>query len=134
MTTDESTLARELRHDGIDVEEVRVADGRVAVVYTTTLPGSEPDHGELGRVCTTFIDLVEAGDLDPVRVEATAMRHPGDVQATWRIEADWLDDIVNYRITEEEFSARVLDSVDTDPDPERTDAAVAEGEEGGGDA
>ncbi|MFC6795932.1 hypothetical protein ACFQFH_18475 [Halobaculum halobium] len=42
MTTDESTLAGELRADGIDVADVRVSPERVAVAYTTTLPGNAP--------------------------------------------------------------------------------------------
>ncbi|QZP37457.1 hypothetical protein [Halobaculum magnesiiphilum] len=118
MTIDESTLARELRADGIDVADVRVSPDRVAVVYTTTLPAERPAHGEMGRVCNTVIDLVEAGDLEPCRVDATSLRFEDDVQATWHVEAEWLDGVTNYRISEEEFSARVLDTVETDPDVE----------------
>ncbi|WP_284014497.1 hypothetical protein [Halobaculum litoreum] len=116
MSIDESTLARELRTNGIDVEEVRVSPERVAVAYTTTLPGAAPDHAEMGRVCNTFIDLAEAGEFDPRRIEATAIRFETDVQATWYVDADWIEALNTYRISEEEFSARVLDSVDTDPD------------------
>jgi len=116
MTTDESALARELRADGIDVADVRLSPERVAVAYTTTLPAERPAHGEMGRVCNTVIDLVEAGDLDPLRVDATSLRFEDDVQATWHVEAEWLDDLTGYRISEEEFSARVLDTVETDPE------------------
>ncbi|WP_348611719.1 hypothetical protein [Halobaculum rarum] len=116
MTTDESALARELRADGIDVADVRLSPERVAVAYTTTLPAERPAHGEMGRVCNTVIDLVEAGDLEPRRVDATSLRFEDDVQATWHVEAAWLDDLTNYRISEEEFSARVLETVETDPD------------------
>lgn len=116
MSADESRLARELRTNGVDVEGVRLRPERVAVTYTTTLPGAAPDHGEMGRVCTTFVDLVEEGTMDPRRIEATSMRFESDVQATWHVEADWIDALVSYRISEEEFSARVLDSIETDPD------------------
>ncbi|SHG58023.1 hypothetical protein [Halobaculum gomorrense] len=128
MTTDESALARELRADGIDVADVRVSPERIAVAYTTTLPGAHPDHGEMGRVCNTVIDLVEDGDLDPRRVDATALRFEDDVQATWHVEADWLAAVTSYRISEEEFSAGVLDTVETevgdDGDADTPHAAV----------
>ena len=91
MTTDESALARELRADGIDVADVRLSPERVAVAYTTTLPAERPAHGEMGRVCNTVIDLVEEGDLEPLRVDATSLRFENDVQATWHVEAEWLD-------------------------------------------
>jgi hypothetical protein len=114
MTTDESALARELRADGIDAADVRVSPDRIAVAYTTTLPGARPDHGEIGRVCNTVIDLVEAGELEPTRVEATSLRFEDDVQATWHVETGWLEGLTSYRISEEEFSARVLDTVETE--------------------
>ncbi|MFC6795931.1 hypothetical protein ACFQFH_18470 [Halobaculum halobium] len=63
-----------------------------------------------------MIDLVEAGEIEPRRVEATSLRFEGNVQATWHVEADWLAAVTSYRISEEEFSARVLDTVETDPD------------------
>ena len=126
MHIDEPELARRLRHEGIDVSDVAVGPGGVAVVYTTTLPGAEPAHGEMGRVCTAFLDLVEAGDLEPTRVEATALRHETDVQATWHIEAGWFDDLAAYRVSEEEFSARVLDTVDADPPVDAEGGVAAE--------
>lgn len=118
MTIDESTLARTLRANGIDVDEVSVSPDRVAVAYTTTLPGAKPDHGEIGRVCNAFIDLVEDDVLDPTRVEATALRFADDVQATWHVDADWFADLTSYRISEEDFSARVIGTIATDPDVE----------------
>lgn len=129
MTTDESALARELRADGIDVADVRASPDRIAVAFTTTLPGARPDHGEIGRVCNTVIDLVEAGELEPTRVEATSLRFEDDVQATWHVEAGWLEGLTSYRISEEEFSARVLDTVETEFDDDTgTDAPHATAE------
>lgn len=116
MTIDESALARELRADGIDVADVRLSPDRVAVAYTTTLPAERPAHGEMGRVCNTVIDLVEDGELDPLRVDATSLRFEDDVQATWHAEAEWLEELTGYRISEEAFSERVLGTVETDPD------------------
>ncbi|WP_435063207.1 hypothetical protein [Halobaculum sp. EA56] len=125
MSIDESALARELRNNGIDVADVSVSADRVEVTYTTTLPGAEPDHGEMGTLCTAFIDLVEEGEFEPRRVEATSLRFEDDVQATWHVEGEWFEALDEYRISEEEFSARVLDSVETDPD---VDAPAAGGE------
>lgn len=116
MTTDGPALARTLRVNGIDVESVHVESDRVQVAYTTTLPAMEPDHGEMGKVCNTFIDLAEDDEFDPRRVDATSLRFESDVQATWHVEEEWITDLLAYRISEEEFSARVLDTIETDPD------------------
>ncbi|WP_277553431.1 hypothetical protein [Halobaculum limi] len=126
MTIDGPSLARTLRVNGIDVEEVYVDPDRVQVAYTTTLPGMEPDHAEMGKVCNTFIDLAEDDEFDPRRVDAVSLRFETDVQAAWHIEEAWITDLLAYRISEEEFSERVLDSIETDPDP---DVAVVPEEE-----
>jgi len=107
----ERRIEAELRGNTIDVERVAVDDA-VALTYTTAFPAEEANHGEIGRALSAFLDLIEAGELEPIRVEATVERFPGDVQATWHAAADWFEGLGTYRLSETEFSRRVLDTLE----------------------
>ncbi|QLG26150.1 hypothetical protein HUG10_00730 [Halorarum halophilum] len=100
-----------LRSNGISVESLSRGD-TLALTYLTAFPGASVNHQEMGRACNTFIELTEEGAWDPVPVEATVVRAPGDVQGRWRLDPDWIRDLGAYRISEEEFSARVLDTLE----------------------
>jgi len=106
----ERRIESELRGNTIDVERVAVDDA-VELTYTTAFPAAEANHGEVGRALSAFVDLIEAGELQPIRVEATVERFPGDVQATWHAAADWFEGLAAYRLSETEFSRRVLDTL-----------------------
>ena len=110
MTNELTGVEAELRTNAISVEEVEV-DERVTLTYTTAFPGDSVNHQEMGRVLNTFIDLFE-DDLEPRRIEATVLRSDDDVQATWHAETAWFEALSAYRISEEEFSARVLDTLE----------------------
>lgn len=108
---DELTGAEaELRSNAISVERVAV-DDPIELTYTTAFPGESVNHQEMGRALNTFIDLFE-DRLAPCRVEATVLRSDDDVQGTWHAETDWFEALAAYRISEEEFSARVLDTLE----------------------
>lgn len=122
MTGEPPALEDELRSNGIDVEEVSPGDP-VELTYMTAFPGDRVHHKEMGRALNTFIDRHEDGRWDPVRVEATVVRAPDDVQGTWHAEPEWFEDLAEYRIGEEEFSARVLDTLSEESaGPEEADA------------
>lgn len=108
---DPTALESELRNHQISVESVTVDDA-VSVTYLTAFPGKHVNHGEVGRACNAFIDLHEAGRWEPRPVEATAIRADDDVQATWRIEPAWIEGLASYRLSEEQFSERVLATVE----------------------
>ena len=110
MPGDLTGLEAALRSNAISVESVSRGD-TLEVTYLTAFPGPSVNHQEMGRACNALIDLAEDGAWDPVPVEATVVRAPGDVQGRWRVEADWFRDLLAYRISEEEFSSRVLDSL-----------------------
>ncbi|WP_424006415.1 hypothetical protein [Haloferax denitrificans] len=99
-----------LRGNGISVESVSF-DDPVSLTYLTAFPDVEPDHGEVGRAVTAFLDLSRDDDFDPRTVEATVLRSEGDVQATWTLEADWIRAYNDYALDDEELSQRVLDSL-----------------------
>jgi hypothetical protein len=107
-------LEGELRSNGISVEAIDRGE-TIDVEYLTAFPGREVNHQEMGRACNTFIDLVEADDWSPRRVEATVLRSDDDVLGTWHIEPEWIEGLVEYRLSEEDFSERVLDTLDHDP-------------------
>jgi hypothetical protein len=116
-------LEGELRSNGISVESLSV-DDRVDLTYLTAFPGDRINHQEMGRACNTFIDSADADEWTPCRVEATVLRSEDDVLGTWHIEPEWITGLNEYRLSEEDFSERVLETVShdgggTDADPER---------------
>jgi hypothetical protein len=126
MTDDAITgLEGDLRTNGIDVESIATGDP-LELTYTTSFPGERVAHKEIGRVCNTFIDRAEDGLWDPVRVEATVVRFAGDVQGTWHAEAEWFEGLLSYRLSEEDFSERVLATLTNavEEDPEESEGSA----------
>ncbi|MUW15887.1 hypothetical protein GJ633_15735 [Halorubrum sp. CBA1125] len=114
--TDEraSELEPALRSYGINVESIDVGDS-LDLTYMTAFPGREVHHGEMGRALNALIDRAEEDEWDPVRVEATVVRSPGDVLGTWHAEREWFEALLSYDVSETEFSTRVLETL-TDVD------------------
>jgi len=133
MTGDERTTEVEptLRSYGISVESVGEGDP-LDLTYMTAFPGREVHHGEIGRALNALIDRAEADAWDPVRVEATVVRSPGDVLGTWHAEATWFEALIAYEISETEFSTRVLETLthaDGEPDGSAAEGEPAEAED-----
>lgn len=118
----------DLRSNGISVESLRVGEDRVTVEYLTAFPDVHVNHAEMGRVLTTFIDRAEAGEWDPVRVEAVALRHEGDVQGTWHAEAEWFRRYLDYELNDEDFTELVLETLDESPEGDGREVRGAGGE------
>jgi hypothetical protein len=126
MTDDAITgLEGDLRTNGIDVESIDAGDP-LDLTYTTSFPGERVEHGEIGRVCNTLLDRAEDGRWVPVRVEATVVRFAGDVQGTWHADAEWFEGLLSYRLSEEDFSERVLDTLTHAVDEEGGDSEQVE--------
>ncbi|MFC4357458.1 hypothetical protein ACFO0N_05775 [Halobium salinum] len=117
MSDDMTGLEAELRSNGISVEALSRGD-QVELTYLTAFPGERVHHPEMGRALNTFIDLVEDDRWEPARVEATVVRADDDVQGTWHAEPEWFDALCSYRISETEFSTRVLDTLEESVDEE----------------
>jgi len=117
MTGDERTNEVEptLRSYGISVEAVEPGDP-LQLTYMTAFPGREVHHAEIGRALNALIDRAEADAWDPVRVEATVVRSPGDVLGTWHADGSWFEELIGYEISETEFSSRVLATLSHDDD------------------
>ena len=96
-----------LRSYGISVESIDGGDP-LRVTYMTAFPGREIHRREVGRALNALIDRAEAGAWDPVRVEATVVRAPGDPLGTWAAEPDWFEALLADDLTETAFSTRVL--------------------------
>lgn len=111
MSEDLTGLEAELRSNGISVESISSGDV-VDVEYLTAFPGNHVNHQEMGRALNTFLDLLEADRWEPTRVEATVLRSDDDVQGTWHAAPEWFDALASYRISEEDFSERVLDTLE----------------------
>ncbi|MFC6771063.1 hypothetical protein ACFQDD_05965, partial [Halorubrum pallidum] len=85
MTGDERTSDVEsaLRSYGVNVERIDGGDP-LNLTYMTAFPGREVHRGEIGRTLNSLIDRAEADAWEPVTVEATVIRSPGDVLGAWR--------------------------------------------------
>lgn len=110
MTDDMTGLEAELRSNGISVERVDRGE-TVELVYMTAFPGPTVHHMEMGRALNVFIDLAEAGEWEPKPVEATVVRAEDDVQGTWHADPEWFEGLLDYRLSEEDFSERVLSTL-----------------------
>ena len=99
-----------LRSYGISVESIETGNP-LDVTYMTAFPGREVHRREIGRALNALIDRAEAGAWDPVRVEATVVRAPGDPLGTWAAESDWFEALLADELTETAFSTRVLETL-----------------------
>jgi len=104
----------ELRSYGIDVEELSTGEP-IELTYMTAFPGDEIHRREIGRALNALIDLATAGEWDPVRVEATVVRVPGDPIGTWQAEPEWFEALIDDELTETEFSGKVLATIGGPP-------------------
>lgn len=111
MSADIRGLEAELRSNGVSVESLDRGE-QVDLTYLTAFPGDTVHHGEMGRALNVFVDLAADGAWEPVRVDATVLRADDDVLGTWRAEPEWFTDLVEYRISETEFSDRVLGTLE----------------------
>ena len=109
-----SGIEGELRSNAINVESIEWTDDTVALVYLTAFPGVSVNHQEMGRALRTFVEAAEHDEWDPIRVEATVLRHQEDVQGTWHAEPEWFRAYLNYDISGEEFSERVIETLSED--------------------
>ena len=108
--TEAAGIEPTLRSYGISVEEVDV-DDPLSLTYMTAFPGREIHRQEIGRALNALIDRAEADVWEPVRVEATVVRSPGDPLGTWTAKGEWFDRLLEYELSETEFSTRVLSTV-----------------------
>lgn len=68
-------------------------------------------HREVGRVINVFRDL-HADDWSGARIEAVVMDFEGRELGTWHVEAEWIDRLHNDDLSEEEFSQKVIDTIE----------------------
>jgi hypothetical protein len=109
-----SGIEGELRSNAVDVESIEWTDDIVELTYLTAFPGVSVNHQEMGRALRTFVDAAEHGEWDPMRVEATVLRHQEDVLGTWHADAEWFRQYLDYDISGEEFSERVIGTLSED--------------------
>jgi hypothetical protein len=106
-------LETRLRNAGIDVAAVESVDP-VELSYVTAYPGADVNHMEMGRLLNELLDLAREDDWEPTSVEATVLRFEDDVMNTWHADAEWFEQLLQYRLSETEFSARVLETLEGD--------------------
>jgi hypothetical protein len=110
---DADELEDELRKSRIDVEAIHSVDP-IDVTYMTAYPGEEVHHIEMGGMLNHLIELAREDEWEPTSVEATVLRAEDDVLNTWYAKREWFDQLLEYRISETEFSTRVVETLDED--------------------
>ena len=70
---------------------------------------------------TGKLKVVTAYGAETRYVDVTVERFAGDVLGTWTIEPEWVEGLLSYRLSEEDFSERVLDSLSETADGESAD-------------
>ena len=127
--TDIQGIEAELRSNGIHVESIEAGEP-VDLTYMTAFPGTELDRGEVGRVCSTFIDLYENERWEPTRVDATVVRSADDVLAYWHADPEWIEDVASGELSEVEFSTLVVETI-TYPDSSGQNRGERDPDDGG---
>lgn len=86
----------------------------IVIEYESTSAGQTDGvpHDDIGRVINRYRDMAEAS----TRIEATVVDLEGDPIGTWYVEADWLDALADDRLSELQFSQRVLETIEHDVD------------------
>lgn len=112
MSFDPEQFEARLTSHGVYVTAFDRRDDAIGIEYESINAGQIDDvpHGEIGRVINLYRDMAEA----PTRIEATVTDLDGDPIGTWRVEAGWLDALADDRLSEVEFSQRVLETIDHD--------------------
>jgi hypothetical protein len=111
---DADELEAELRKARIDVEEIHSVTDPMRITYLTAYPGEEVHHLEVGGMLNNLIELAREDEWEPTRIEATVIRGEDDVLNTWYAEREWFEDLLAYRISETEFSTRVVETLPED--------------------
>ncbi|GAB6879909.1 hypothetical protein JCM17823_21830 [Halorubrum gandharaense] len=109
MTAEEAAdrVEATLRSYGVSVESLDGGDP-LKLTYMTAFPGRSVHKREIGRALNALLDRADAGAWEPVRVEATVVRTPGDELGYWHAEGEWFEALSAGELTETEFSTRVL--------------------------
>ncbi|MFB6244543.1 MAG: hypothetical protein ABEH80_10615 [Halobaculum sp.] len=122
MTTDDTDdtgidvdpfqIESRLTSHGVYVTEFTIEEGDYVLTYESIAAddGVIP-HQEIGRVINVLLDL-HPESWEGTNVDATVLNLDGETEATWHVEDEWVVDLEAYRISEEAFSERVIDSID----------------------
>lgn len=95
---------------GIDVEDVRIVNQQTALEYITERTTDEGLGDEIGTIAATYVRARENG-LDTNRLNATISGGERSL-AEWYIRPEWIEQFENDKISPEEFTTNVLNSVE----------------------
>lgn len=102
-------LEAQLMSHGVYLTELERDGGTVALEYESVHANGGVPHMEIGRVVNVFLDLLGEGT---VGIEATVFDLDGAEQGSWRVRGDWLDELRAGALSETDFSAKVLDTIE----------------------
>ena len=101
-------LEHRLMSHGVYVTAFESTDGGYALEYESLYAeeGVIP-HREVGRVINVFLDLHD-DDWSGVDIEAVVTDLEGEPQGDWRVDADWFAALNAGSLSETDFSAKVI--------------------------
>jgi len=102
-----------LTSHGVYVEEVREEEGAYHVTYESmaAADGVVPPR-EVGRVINVFRDL-HADDWQGADIDGVVKDLDGDERGRWHVEAEWIAALHDGDLSETDFSAKVIDAIET---------------------
>lgn len=105
-------LENRLLSHGIYVTAFEATDGGYELEYESLYAdeGVIP-HREVGRVINVFLDL-HPDDWSGADIEAVVTDLEGDPQGDWRVEADWFAAMRDGELSETDFSAKVISTLE----------------------
>ncbi len=113
----ESQLQSRLESDELDVNMdvvyVNVDDRKGELEYRAGAPTQQVMAREMATVAAVYATLIAAGhDVDVLHV--TVRNIAGTAIATYRIESEWVRDLLEGEITTEEYLGRVLETFESE--------------------
>ncbi|MDZ7702433.1 MAG: hypothetical protein U5J98_10465 [Halobacteriales archaeon] len=114
MSDDElaTRLESRLMSHGVYVTEFDRTEGRYAIEYESLYAdGGVIPHREVGRVINVFLDL-HPDDWSGADIEAVVTDLEGEPQGSWRVERDWFAAMTAGELSETDFSAKVIGTLD----------------------
>lgn len=108
MSVDDATLRQALAENEVETEYVAITSDMVYVGYQTQRNETSRLFNELRTVASVTLETCET----PKPIEATLFHTERPILARWTVERDWAEDRTSGQMSNAEFGARILQTLD----------------------
>lgn len=109
----EARLESDELNVNMDVVYVDVDDRQGELEYRAGAPTQEVMAREMATVAAVYATLIAAGH-DVIVLNVTVLNIAGTAIASYRVESDWVRELLAGEITTEEYLSRVLETFESD--------------------